>query len=83
MNWTELTKKPLKFVIHVQLSSLIPETQLVGPKTLLRTRPLLILSLKTLGNVLSRENIEAVVRFAESKKLFVFADEVYQVIALM
>merc|ERR1711953_1562390 len=30
------------------------------------------------GNVLSRENIEAVVRFAESKKLFVFADEVYQ-----
>jgi len=30
------------------------------------------------GNVLSRENIEAVVKFAESKKLFVFADEVYQ-----
>merc|ERR1712012_299753 len=30
------------------------------------------------GQVLSRANIEAVVRFAESKKLFVFADEVYQ-----
>ena len=30
------------------------------------------------GNVLSRANIEAVVKFAEEKKLFVFADEVYQ-----
>lgn len=30
------------------------------------------------GNVLSRANIEVVVKFAESKKLFVFADEVYQ-----
>ena len=37
------------------------------------------ISCLTLGNVLSRENIEAVVKFAESKKLFVFADEVYQV----
>lgn len=30
------------------------------------------------GNVLSRANIEAVVKFANEKKLFVFADEVYQ-----
>lgn len=30
------------------------------------------------GNVLSRANIEAVVEFAKEKKLFVFADEVYQ-----
>ena len=30
------------------------------------------------GNVLSRANIEAVVKFAAQKKLFVFADEVYQ-----
>merc|ERR1712223_1978528 len=30
------------------------------------------------GNVLSRANIEAVIKFAEEKKLFVFADEVYQ-----
>ena len=30
------------------------------------------------GNVLSRQNIEDVVKFAAQKKLFVFADEVYQ-----
>ena len=30
------------------------------------------------GNVLSRDNIEDVVKFAAKKKLFVFADEVYQ-----
>lgn len=30
------------------------------------------------GNVLSRENIENVIRFAHEKKLFLFADEVYQ-----
>ena len=30
------------------------------------------------GNVLSRANIEAVVKFAAERKLFVFADEVYQ-----
>jgi len=30
------------------------------------------------GQVLSRENIEAVIKFAAEKKLFVFADEVYQ-----
>ena len=30
------------------------------------------------GNVLSRQNIENVIRFAAQKKLFVFADEVYQ-----
>ena len=31
------------------------------------------------GSVLSRENIENVVKFAHREKLFVFADEVYQV----
>jgi len=30
------------------------------------------------GQVLSRDNIEAVIKFAAEKKLFVFADEVYQ-----
>jgi len=30
------------------------------------------------GQVLTRENIEAVIKFAAEKKLFVFADEVYQ-----
>merc|ERR1711971_1179086 len=30
------------------------------------------------GQVLTRENIEAVVRFAQKEKLFIFADEVYQ-----
>ena len=30
------------------------------------------------GNVLSRDNIEAVIKFAAKEKLFVFADEVYQ-----
>ncbi|XP_050692956.1 alanine aminotransferase 1-like [Eriocheir sinensis] len=30
------------------------------------------------GNVLPRENIEAVIKFAYEKKLFLFADEVYQ-----
>lgn len=30
------------------------------------------------GQVLTRENIEAVIRFAHKEKLFVFADEVYQ-----
>ncbi|XP_071532034.1 alanine aminotransferase 2-like [Panulirus ornatus] len=30
------------------------------------------------GSVLSRENIENVIRFAHEKKLFLFADEVYQ-----
>ncbi|CAB3222031.1 unnamed protein product [Arctia plantaginis] len=30
------------------------------------------------GQVLSRENIESIVKFAHEKKLFIFADEVYQ-----
>jgi len=30
------------------------------------------------GQVLSRDNIEAVIKFAAEKKLFIFADEVYQ-----
>merc|ERR1719318_2234915 len=30
------------------------------------------------GQVLTRENLEAVIKFAAEKKLFVFADEVYQ-----
>ena len=30
------------------------------------------------GQVLTRDNIEAVIKFAAEKKLFVFADEVYQ-----
>ncbi|KAK3887198.1 hypothetical protein Pcinc_008679 [Petrolisthes cinctipes] len=30
------------------------------------------------GNVLSRENIEAVIKFAHERNLFLFADEVYQ-----
>merc|ERR1712037_605176 len=30
------------------------------------------------GQVLTRENIEAVIRFAQKEKLFIFADEVYQ-----
>ncbi|KAF7634712.1 Aminotran_1_2 domain-containing protein [Meloidogyne graminicola] len=30
------------------------------------------------GQVLTRENIEAIIRFAYSNKLFIFADEVYQ-----
>lgn len=30
------------------------------------------------GNVLPRENIEAVIKFAHERKLFLFADEVYQ-----
>merc|ERR1719295_699033 len=30
------------------------------------------------GQVLSRDNIEAVIKFAADKKLFIFADEVYQ-----
>jgi len=30
------------------------------------------------GQVLTRENVEAVIKFAAEKKLFVFADEVYQ-----
>merc|ERR1711962_647479 len=30
------------------------------------------------GQVLTRENIEAVIRFAHKEKLFIFADEVYQ-----
>jgi len=30
------------------------------------------------GQVLTRENIEAVVKFAQKEKLFIFADEVYQ-----
>lgn len=30
------------------------------------------------GQVLSRENIEAIIKFAHNQKLFIFADEVYQ-----
>ena len=30
------------------------------------------------GQVLTRDNIEAVIKFAAEKKLFIFADEVYQ-----
>lgn len=30
------------------------------------------------GQVLSRENIETIIKFAQRKKLFIFADEVYQ-----
>ncbi|MDN4163660.1 aminotransferase class I/II-fold pyridoxal phosphate-dependent enzyme, partial [Nocardioides abyssi] len=30
------------------------------------------------GQVLSRENIEAIIKFAYKEKLFLFADEVYQ-----
>ena len=31
------------------------------------------------GNVLSKKNLEDVIKFAHENKLFVFADEVYQV----
>ena len=31
------------------------------------------------GNVLSKKNLEDVIKFAHEKKLFLFADEVYQV----
>ena len=31
------------------------------------------------GNVLSKKNLEDVIKFAHKNKLFVFADEVYQV----
>ena len=31
------------------------------------------------GNVLSKKNLEDVIKFAHQNKLFVFADEVYQV----
>ena len=32
------------------------------------------------GNVLSKQNLEDVIKFAHRNKLFIFADEVYQVI---